>query len=1180
MRKLLLLMMAFVFLFLSEQMQAQCAPSGSVTTSIATTSNTCSGNGSIQATFSNATNTTIQLIKGGSILQSVVNPSSPHTFTNLQPGTDYEVKLVCSENSSVTYSSNPNITVAQNYVAISDANISISNVCTNFTQGGTFTINSVTGGNPSYEYSVILNNNSNYDEALSQYSTNNVKTVSAFGTYQIRIKDSCGNYKTFTRTISASLPAYGFYWRPKKICGTNMAEGEFWFATTGGSGATTITNSTIVSSGGVQLIIRDTNASGAILFNGSYTGTPITYTESPSHLYYIEAINACGLKRTYTHNLTGSDYPELESINAVASSSGCGASETMVISANTNKTYWRYPLTVTVTNSGGTVVYNNPSVPDFVSWSTPGLPLGNYTVRYVDQCGDTLTQVVNSPAAGGPSSLSVSDFVKYLCSETGPLTQTGTTQLLVKIDGYLPDRANAVVKIISGPSNVGVNAAYWSNQFWGWTNISPGTYTISYTSCGVTKTSTINVPTGEHILAQSLTCTAQSFCSQGGTITSNKVYTGAYSSSVQLLDSSGNVIDSNLTGTFNNIPAGTYSTRLRVSYCSSNVYYITGSTVTITNQSTGPIISSSVGVICENASGNPLSTGSAYINLSGVAPYTLQYKLQGTSTWTTITDAPSSYTISGLTANAIYDLRLLDGCGGTYNSTVQIKTMGVLNSTATSQPCNNTPFSLTVPYYAGASYEWTNASGSVVSNTRVYSIANYTSAYNGTYICKITWSNCVTRYVSVTINSDLCGAPIGNCGLIDSDRDGVFDGCDVDDDNDGILDSAECSNTINDMFAAYMGGATKEFLPSEFGLTLGARNKNVTADLSAKFGYPANSGALTISIQNASVHPGLDAWWTKDGEAPSIWNVSGTLSAFVILSQNPQYYGGDSKTIHIYDNAAVIPVTQPGMANQTPVPGSWSVTETASAKTLTNLQPEQSTPVSTTGNFRYVNMNFGAKIFGFSTTTKYANPTYAVIAYLECDTDRDGIPDRLDLDSDADGCSDALEGAADVRYGQLVQAGGTVSGGSTTVKLNLCNSSSCISTTSGLPQYTILPTSYSNTTGQGIGDSQNAAINKCYCTNPGTPGTPDGYTKVGITVQEKQAAWPENIPNGHITLESKTKGLVITRVAHVSFVPQTSDAVKNPFAGMLVYDIKDSCVKLFNGVNWKCLERSCNDVSN
>lgn len=849
-----------------------------------------------------------------------------------------------------------------------------------------------------------------------------------------------------------------------------------------------------------------------------------------------------------------------------------------------------------------------------------------------------------------------------------------------------------------------------------------------------------------------------------------------------------------------------------------------------------------------------------------------------------------------------------------------------INDTLGANPATSSNVTLTSTPTAQLSINPSTGAVTVASGTApgTYTI-NYT-------ICETANpSNCDTATVTVTV--------FGPCAISatnpDSDGDGIADDCDLDDDNDGILDTAECSNTINDMFAVYGAGGLIDIAPSDFGLALGVRNQNVTADLSSKFGYPANSGAVIISINNASVHPTANAWWTKNGEQPSVWNVSGKMSAFVLMSQNPEYYGQDSKTIHIFDGATVIPITAPGLANQTAVPGTWSVTETPTSKTLSNMQPEQTSivnnPAATgSGNWRYANMNFGAKTFGFSTTTKYANPTYAVMMYLECDTDGDGIPNRLDLDSDADGCPDALEGGADILPSGLMTAGGTLTGGSTTVNQNICTT--CVSTGGsniGLPQITTPPSGYSNTTGQTVGDSQNATVNSCpsivctsessmlntssvsatqsggngqqafvidndvtaanywqssaaaqsltidygqsytlngmtyypsttgnkvlgytiqtstdnitfttvatgtfpdyttsnlaakgipntvrfanpvnarylrmivadsgkrvaeivplvcgltpidmtcervplissgtnatatgkkavrnldnnwtvthfnggtanpststynytsianavfhpaivvgravvtpgnpnqtwatspfgnaewisatqngfdidgpasgastlpntyfykykfnianpllvnslklrldyyvdnqivrvyvngvdqginttdflgyanghekstfitnnfqagvnelvvqmysephyagllvqgiescYCVKDPIPGTPQGYTKVGITNQNKQEAWPGNIPNGHIALESKNNGFVITRVNHVSTVPAPSDSIADPKEGMVVYDIVDKCVKLFNGTNWTCIQRTCND---
>src|SRR5690606_4971446 len=87
---------------------------------------------------------------------------------------------------------------------------------------------------------------------------------------------------------------------------------------------------------------------------------------------------------------------------------------------------------------------------------------------------------------------------------------------------------------------------------------------------------------------------------------------------------------------------------------------------------------------------------------------------------------------------------------------------------------------------------------------------------------------------------------------------------------------------------------------------------------------------------------------------------------------------------------------------------------------------------------------------------------------------------------------------------------------------------------------------------------------QCFCVKPGQSGTPDGYSNLGITVQDKQTSWPGSIPNGWIALESKSLGMVISRVTD-----ETS--VADPKEGMLIYDITAACVKLYNGTEWKCI---------
>ncbi|WPO89281.1 hypothetical protein [Chryseobacterium sp. HR92] len=89
-----------------------------------------------------------------------------------------------------------------------------------------------------------------------------------------------------------------------------------------------------------------------------------------------------------------------------------------------------------------------------------------------------------------------------------------------------------------------------------------------------------------------------------------------------------------------------------------------------------------------------------------------------------------------------------------------------------------------------------------------------------------------------------------------------------------------------------------------------------------------------------------------------------------------------------------------------------------------------------------------------------------------------------------------------------------------------------------------------------------------FCTKDPNLSPADTITKIGITIQTKQNGWPENLPNGAVALESKTKGFVITR--------SQSSAIVNPVEGMLMYDTVDKCMKLYNGTSWHCVVRSCN----
>ena len=116
---------------------------------------------------------------------------------------------------------------------------------------------------------------------------------------------------------------------------------------------------------------------------------------------------------------------------------------------------------------------------------------------------------------------------------------------------------------------------------------------------------------------------------------------------------------------------------------------------------------------------------------------------------------------------------------------------------------------------------------------------------------------------------------------------------------------------------------------------------------------------------------------------------------------------------------------------------------------------------------------------------------------------------------------------------------------------------------------------YDATNGCFNTNSSTAMVNvsvypQCYCTKPGDFSAAGAPTLFGLTTMSKTDNWPKQVTNGHLAMEGRNSGFVITRVSSVS-------DIQSPRKGMLVYEKDGQCVKLYNGTTWKCIERSCND---
>lgn len=108
---------------------------------------------------------------------------------------------------------------------------------------------------------------------------------------------------------------------------------------------------------------------------------------------------------------------------------------------------------------------------------------------------------------------------------------------------------------------------------------------------------------------------------------------------------------------------------------------------------------------------------------------------------------------------------------------------------------------------------------------------------------------------------------------------------------------------------------------------------------------------------------------------------------------------------------------------------------------------------------------------------------------------------------------------------------------------------------------------------------------ECYKTPPVVSGgspTTHGITNLGRAGKDN-GNWPMVRTGAWTALESKTKGFVINRVA-ANYEPPLDDgqipAIIEPVKGMMVYDTTNHCLKIYDGVAWKCFNvQSCPPVN-
>lgn len=429
--------------------------------------------------------------------------------------------------------------------------------------------------------------------------------------------------------------------------------------------------------------------------------------------------------------------------------------------------------------------------------------------------------------------------------------------------------------------------------------------------------------------------------------------------------------------------------------------------------------------------------------------------------------------------------------------------------------------------------------------------------------------------------------------LYDTDGDGIPDIYDLDDDNDGIPDCVEFGfqgGNITDVFILN-GSATIPVVTTheyEVQLTAAVNNQSgqiwsknkisFAKDFALKYRFNAGNKDLDGADGFAAVfHNSPDGTSAigQDGQGMGAWEIENGIALEI-----DTYYNGDFNDIA--NDHGSIWATQNYTILSSPISlgtagniedGAWHdvvITWNVTTKRLTytvdgivaGTYAFTTTPISTYfGGTTEVYFGYTASTGSFNNNQRvaFSNPCNDLPFYV--DTDGDGILDHLDLDSDGDGCPDAYEGSGDVIGFHLNPDGSINIGAFGGIDAD------------GIP----VLVNVGGFQGQGIGDSKNPSILGCYCTESPASGAPQSYTKIGISNLESPISnWPSGpglaqggVPNGFVAMESHSKGMVITRV-------DNSGEILEPKKGMIVYDIQAACVKLYNGLVWKCIERTCN----
>ncbi|PZF71350.1 T9SS type A sorting domain-containing protein [Taibaiella soli] len=744
-------------LLLIGKVFAQCPTPPKVTAPIIAAA-TCPSNGSVTLGGNGVgdSNVLYRVIKApNNSYVGITQQGNSPTFINLEPGA-YSIEMSCTAGSIAK--DTVNFTIANQYTPPS-VDVSSQSNCTGGSAQIILSLSNIQGSSAPLQYAFYPTTDPSTPDNLLTYGSSTSQTFSSYGSFMVRVRDACGSVSTKMINVAGpSLYQAGLNGPVITSCDTFLSKLDL---------TDSVNNNRPVNipPDGITVNVYKLSApctKGPLFSTVTFAGnTPIsglTFTAPTDPSFIIETINACGVVSNCVKSSSVDPHTQWyitnASCNIPATAIGLKhGSDERFFGAMTYCAY-RNNIQLFCTTDPQDVRFNN----------IPSSSGDKFYIVATDQCGRVDTSDVVQTPAGAPTTVVSASYATC--------TPGIVTAYFEFANIPLPEKAGLIVT--SGPCCIGTTLVNNLSGGYGYgNNLVPGTYTMKVTypghECTDLSDVTLNIPPVDTTVT--LLATAAQSCGGKASITaivkpSDQLNgLGGRTDVIDLVDAStGAVVQTTTNGVFNNVVPGDYTLIAKTTFnkCTSGTVYYSSASVMVTAQGSPPVVTKKFGIICEDASGNQLGAGMAVFNVVGFAPFDVFYNTLGQQPATPqLTGQGSIIDLNNLMPNQTYFFWFRDACGNVRPTQLGIFPLGKVWVEQRAQPCNNQPFSLSLPEYPDATYIWKNQNGVAITTSRTYDFGIYNNAYNGQYTGYMTLANgCVARTLVVNLNSDWCGQPL------------------------------------------------------------------------------------------------------------------------------------------------------------------------------------------------------------------------------------------------------------------------------------------------------------------------------------------------------------------------------------------------------------------------------------